>query len=82
MNFKRIIYALFYANGQFHLSRNFSLQRVGDVNWLEKNYGFGETCNFIDELMIINVTKNLMKMKKIFFRDVNLLRERIFVLLL
>ena len=58
MNFKRIIYALLYTNGQFHLSRNFSLQRVGDVNWLKKNYGFGETCNFIDELMIINVTKN------------------------
>ena len=36
MNFKRIIYALLYANGQFHLSRNFSLQRVGDVNWLKK----------------------------------------------
>ena len=36
MNFKRIIYALLYTNGQFHLSRNFSLQRVGDVNWLKK----------------------------------------------
>ena len=36
MNFKRII-TLFYTKGQFHLSRNFSLQRVGDVNWLKKN---------------------------------------------
>ena len=80
MNFKRIIYALLYTNGQFHLSRNFSLQRVGDVNWLKKNYGFGETCNFIDELMIINVTKNPDENdKKIFFQDINLLRERIFV---
>ena len=80
MNFKRIIYALLYTKGQFHLSRNFSLQRVGDVNWLKKNYGFGETCNFIDELMIINVTKNPDENdKKIFFEDVNLLREKIFV---
>ena len=58
MNFKRIIYALLYSNGSFHLSRNFRLQKVGDVEWLKNNFGFGETCDFIDELMIINVTKD------------------------
>ena len=58
MNFKRIIYALLYCEGEFYLSRNFSLQRVGDLNWLKNNFGFGETCDFIDELMIINVTRN------------------------
>ena len=58
MNFKRIIYALLYSNGSLHLSRNFRLQKVGDVEWLKNNFGFGETCDFIDELMIINVTKD------------------------
>ena len=43
MIFKRIIYALLYSNGNFHLSRNFRLQKVGDVNWLKDNFGFGET---------------------------------------
>ena len=80
MNFKRIIYALLYTKGQFHLSRNFSLQRVGDVEWLKKNYGFGETCNFIDELMIINVSDNTSeKDMELFFKDINYLREKIFV---
>ena len=47
---------------------------------LKKDYTIGETCNFIDELMIINVTKNPDENdKKIFFEDVNLLREKIFV---
>ena len=79
MNFKRIIYALLYTNGQFHLSRNFSLQRVGDVNWLKKTLWLWRI-NFIDELMIINVTKNPDENdKKIFFQDINRLRERIFV---
>ena len=58
MVFKRIIYALLYSKGFFYLSRNFQLQRVGNVDWLKNNFGFGETCDFIDELIIILVTKN------------------------
>lgn len=80
MNFKRIIYALLYSNGFFYLSRNFSLQKVGDVNWLKNNFGFGETCDFIDELIIINVTRNPDENeKKVFFKDIKKLREKIFV---
>ena len=80
MNYKRIIYALLYSEGNFFLSRNFSLQKVGDVNWLKSNFGFGETCDFIDELIIINVTKNpkAEDFKK-YFSDINILREKIFV---
>ena len=80
MNFKRIIYALLYCEGEFYLSRNFSLQRVGDLNWLKNNFGFGETCDFIDELMIINVTRNPnVQDSNKFFEDINKLREKIFV---
>ena len=37
---KRIIFTLLYSDGYFVQSRNFNLQKVGDVKWLEKNYDF------------------------------------------
>lgn len=77
---KRIIYALLYSNGSFHLSRNFRLQKVGDVNWLKNNFGFGETCDYIDELMVINVTPHATtKDFDMYFSDVDVLRKKIFV---
>ncbi len=80
MIYKRIIYALLYSRGEFHLSRNFRLQKVGDVKWLKNNFGFGETCDFIDELIIINVTPNPSEADfKDFFKDINELREKIFL---
>ena len=33
---KRIIFTLLYSNNNFYLSRNFNLQKVGDINWLKK----------------------------------------------
>ena len=56
---KRIIFSLLYSDGYFYLSRNFRLQKVGTLEWIKNNYGFGETCHFIDELIIIFVKKNL-----------------------
>ena len=56
--FKRIIFCLYYQDGHFYLSRNFRLQKVGDLNWLIKNFGFGYTANYIDELVILLVKKN------------------------
>ena len=37
---KRLIFTLIYNDGFFTQSRNFRLQKVGDISWLEKNYGF------------------------------------------
>jgi cyclase len=80
MNFKRIIYALLYCDGNFYLSRNFRLQKVGNIDWLKSNFGFGETCNFIDELIILNVKADPTKEYfNFFFQDINRLREKIFV---
>ena len=80
MNYKRIIYALLYSKGNFFLSRNFRLQKVGDVKWLKSNFGFGETCDFIDELIIINVTRDSKKEDfENYYNDINILREKIFV---
>ena len=77
---KRIIFSLLYSNGFFFLSRNFRLQRIGDLSWLEKNYSFHQTCEYIDELTFILVTKNPNK-KEIndFFRNIGILREKKFL---
>lgn len=80
MVYKRIIYALLYSKGFFHLSRNFRLQQVGNVEWLKNNFGFGETCDYIDELIITLTTPNPDK-KEIanYFEDIKKLKEKIFV---
>lgn len=55
---KRLIFTLLYADGHFVLSRNFRLQRVGDVEWLEKNYNLSRVSRYIDELVVLNVSRN------------------------
>ena len=40
--YKRIIYCLYFKDNFFYLSRNFRLQKVGDLNWLIKNFEFKE----------------------------------------
>ncbi len=54
---KRIIFTLIYADNNFNQSRNFRLQKVGDINWLEKNYKFTKIAHSIDELIIVNATR-------------------------
>jgi cyclase len=54
---KRIIFTLLYDNGHFMLSRNFGLQRVGNLAWLKKNYDFSHISFFIDELILLDVTR-------------------------
>ena len=63
----------------FFLSRNFRLQKVGNIDWIKNNYGFGETCNFIDELIITFVKRNPTNEDYIkYFDDINRLRKKIF----
>ena len=38
-------------------SRNFRLQRVGDINWLERNFKFQKISFSLDELIVLNATK-------------------------
>ena len=54
---KRIILPI-YCDDYFVHSRNFNLQKVGDVNWLENNYNFNKISNFIDELIIIDISRS------------------------
>lgn len=61
---KRIIFALIYADGFFMQSRNFRLQKVGDLNWLEKNYKFQQISFSLDELIVLNASRNNKSMEK------------------
>lgn len=55
---KRIIFTLIYEKGFFNQSRNFRLQKVGNITWLEKNYKFKDIAFCLDELIVINASKN------------------------
>jgi cyclase len=54
---KRIIFALIYSEGSFMQSRNFRLQKVGNLHWLEKNYQFQNISFALDELILLNASK-------------------------
>lgn len=54
---KRIIFTLLYDSGSFMLSRNFRLQRVGNLDWLQRHYNFAHVSFFIDELIVLDVTR-------------------------
>ncbi len=54
---KRLIFTLLYDNGSFMLSRNFRLQKIGDLDWLEENYGFSTVGYAIDELLVVDVSR-------------------------
>ncbi|MGF1881053.1 HisA/HisF-related TIM barrel protein [Vibrio splendidus] len=53
----RLIFSLIYSDGTFTQSRNFRLQKVGDINWLERNYKFQKISFSLDELIVLNATK-------------------------
>lgn len=75
---KRVIFTLLYANGNFMLSRNFRLQKVGDLHWLQKNYNFAQTAFSIDELIILDVSREDRDAKK-FGHHVSKIAEECFV---
>lgn len=52
---KRLIFTLLYKNGNYMLSRNFRLQKVGNLEWLNKHYNFQNIAFSIDELIVLNV---------------------------
>jgi cyclase len=54
---KRIIFTLLYDDGNFVYSRNFRLQKVGSLDWLRKNYDFSKVAFYIDELVILDISR-------------------------
>tara|TARA_B100001057_G_scaffold335520_2_gene336211 strand:+ start:613 stop:1392 length:780 start_codon:yes stop_codon:yes gene_type:complete len=56
---RRVIFTLLFFEGYFVLSRNFRLQKVGDIHWIKKNYNLKNISPFIDELIVINLSKKI-----------------------
>jgi len=75
---KRIIFTLIYNDGYFMQSRNFRLQRVGDVHWLEKNYQFQKIAFSLDELIVLNATRNNSNINK-FAKTIAQIRKDVFI---
>lgn len=75
---KRLIFTLLYSGEKFTLSRNFKLQEVGDIEWLQKNYNFSFISHAIDELIIIDVSRNA-KQTDDFCKNVKIITKGCFV---
>ncbi|MBF0489172.1 MAG: imidazole glycerol phosphate synthase subunit HisF [Candidatus Omnitrophica bacterium] len=75
---KRLIFTLLYNNGDFMLSRNFRLQKAGNINWLKSNYNFKRIAFSIDELIILDVSRNKRNLS-CFCDHIKLIAEECFI---
>ncbi|HEW9976514.1 TPA: imidazole glycerol phosphate synthase subunit HisF [Shewanella algae] len=75
---KRLIFGLIYNSGGFMQSRNFRLQRVGDINWLERNYRFQDISFSLDELIVVDASRECRNIEK-FSAVVSSLVEDVFI---
>jgi len=75
---KRLIFTLLYDGGSFVLSRNFRLQKVGDLGWLQRHYDFSRIAFHIDELIVLDVTRGVRDLDR-FCETLQALTEGCFV---
>ena len=54
---KRIILGLLFDGTDFYLSRNFRLQRLGDMSWLRTNFQIFDLASQVDEIAIFHVAR-------------------------
>ena len=77
--YKRLIFILLYQDGYWCISRNFRIQRIGGLDWLKVNYGFECIAGYIDELIVLNVSKSTGVTDKLFLQAVREITEKCFV---
>lgn len=75
---KRIIFTLIYSDDFFMQSRNFRLQKVGDLKWLETNYKFQKISFSLDELIVLNASKESKDIEK-FALNISKLVKNVFI---
>ena len=73
---KRLIFSLLYSEGYFLQSRNFNLQKVGNIDWLKNNYNFKNISPYIDELIVLDVSRK-DRNKAVFLQNVLLKVEKV-----
>lgn len=76
---KRLIFTLLVSNGEFQLSRNFNLQKVGNLNWLYDCYNLEAIFKSIDELVILNVSRSPIEDQSKYLKLVETLSKNCFV---
>ncbi len=59
-------------------SRNFRLQKVGDINWLETNYKFQNISFSLDEIIVLNASKEIKNIEK-FASTITKLVKNVFI---
>lgn len=78
---KRLCFTLLYSEGSFCLSRNFKLQKVGNIDWLLQNYNFETILECLDELIILNINKEKKNetYDNIFFNNIEKILKKCFL---
>ncbi len=69
---------MIYEGGFFNQSRNFRLQKAGNLIWLEKNYNFKEMAFSLDELIVLNASKDKKKIEE-FAKTLERIVEDVFI---
>lgn len=75
---KRLIFTLLYNDSGFMLSRNFRLQRAGNIEWLKSNYDFKKIAFTIDELIVLDVSRNERNISR-FCEHIKLIGQECFI---
>lgn len=75
---RRLIFALLWQKDAFWLSRNFRVQRAGNLDWIEKHYNFGVIADAIDELVVLNISREDRRLEA-FATQVRALTRGVFV---
>ena len=75
---KRMIFTLLWSDGNFMLSRNFKLQKVGGIDWLFSFFELSSLLNGIDELIILNVSRD-DKNLELFQNSIEVLVSKLFI---
>ena len=56
---KRIILGLLFDGVDFYLSRNFRLQRLGNMAWLQEHFGIFDLASHVDEVAVFHVARRM-----------------------
>ena len=75
---KRLIFNLLMDENYFVISRNFTIQRFGDKDWLINQYNFDKITTCIDEIIILNISRNQINYEQ-FLDNVKFISKKCFI---
>ena len=75
---KRLIFNLLMDEGYFVISRNFTIQRFGDKQWLINQYNFDKITESIDEIIILNISRENFNYNE-FLDNVKFISKKCFI---